>query len=114
MGAALVITIWVLSLMPRPPHIGFAGEDKLFHGISYGVMMLWWSQIFRPFKYQLGMAAAFTAMGVAIEFLQGWSGWRTFESQDIVADVLGIASGWLLFHTPAGWLLARLDRALLR
>lgn len=114
LGATLVVAIWVLSLMPRPPHIGFAGEDKLFHVLSYGVMMLWWSQIFRPFKYQLGMAAAFVTMGVVIEFLQGWSGWRSFDPQDMVADAFGVALGWFLFHTPAGALLARLDRALLR
>ena len=114
LGTLLVVAICILSLMPRPPQIGVPGEDKVFHILTYGVLMLWWSQILRPFKYRLGMATAFVTMGVVIEFLQGWSGWRSFDPQDMVANAFGVALGWFLFHTPAGALLARVDRALLR
>ena len=41
-------------------------------------------------------------MGVLIEFLQGWTGWRTFDVADMVANTLGALSGWLVARIAAG------------
>jgi hypothetical protein len=36
------------------------------------------------------------ALGIALEFVQGWTDYRTFEVADMVADALGVAVGWAL------------------
>jgi VanZ family protein len=43
---------------------------------------------------RLAYAAGFAAMGVALEFIQGWTGYRSFELYDMLADGVGIAVGW--------------------
>ena len=35
-------------------------------------------------------------MGIAIEYLQRATGYRTFEVADMIADAVGVATGWLL------------------
>ena len=42
------------------------------------------------------LAAAFVAMGIALEFIQGWTGYRDFEVADMLADAAGVAAGWAL------------------
>jgi hypothetical protein len=38
-------------------------------------------------------------MGISLEFLQGLSGYRTFEYSDILANTTGVLFGWLLAKT---------------
>jgi VanZ family protein len=33
-------------------------------------------------------------MGIAIEFVQGATGYRSFEVMDMVADAIGVLLGW--------------------
>jgi glycopeptide antibiotics resistance protein len=49
---------------------------------------------------QLGIAIAFAAMGVALEFLQGLTDYRTFDPADMIANAIGAALGWGLAQTP--------------
>ena len=50
-------------------------------------------------------------MGVALEFIQGWLGYRDFELFDMGANALGVLLGWgivlvagaRLFGTIEGW-----------
>jgi VanZ family protein len=113
LGVTIIATIWILSLIPNPPQIGFEGEDKVGHVVAYCVMMLWWSQILIRFRDRLMIAAAFVTMGILIEFVQGWTGWRTFEVADMIADTIGVALGWCIACTPAGSALARFESAIL-
>lgn len=113
LGMTIIAAIWIFSLIPIPPHIGFEGEDKVSHFVAYGVMMLWWSQILIRSRDRLIIAAAFVTMGVLIEFVQGWTGWRTFEAADMIADAIGVALGWCIACTPAGSALARFESAFL-
>ena len=113
LGATIIAAIWLLSLIPHPPHIGFEGEDKVGHVVAYGVMMLWWSQILIRSRNHLIIAAAFVAMGILIEFVQRWTGWRTFEVADMIADAIGVALGWCIACTPAGSILVRFESAFL-
>ena len=113
LGVMIIAAIWIFSLIPNPPHIGVEGEDKAGHFVAYGIMMLWWSQILVRSRDRLIIAAAFVAMGIAIEFVQGWTGWRTFEVADMIADAIGVALGWGIACTPAGTILARFENAIL-
>jgi len=39
-------------------------------------------------------AAGFILMGIAIEFLQRMTGYRTFDVFDMLANAVGVALGW--------------------
>ena len=47
-------------------------------------------------------------MGVAIEFIQGWTGWRTFDTHDMMANGIGVLFGYAMLYTPLGSLFTRL------
>jgi VanZ family protein len=113
LGVTIIAAIWILSLIPNPPHIGVEGEDKFGHVVAYGVLMLWWSQILVRSRDRLFIAAAFVAMGILIEFVQRWTGWRTFEVADMIADAIGVALGWCIACTSAGSALARFENTIL-
>jgi VanZ family protein len=56
--------------------------------------MFWFCLVYRRPRTRLAYALGLIAMGIAIEFIQGWTGYRSFEVYDMVADALGVALGW--------------------
>jgi hypothetical protein len=99
LGWGIVVSVLVLSLIPVDVDLG-EGRDKLAHFAAYGSMTFWFAMLFGGRVRQLGVAIAFAAMGVAIEFLQGLTDYRSFEVADMVANALGAALGWALAQTP--------------
>ena len=99
LGWGMVAAVAVLSLIPVDVDLG-EGRDKLAHFAAYGSMTLWFAMLFGGRTRQLGVAIAFAAMGVGIEFLQGLTDYRTFEIADMVANAIGAALGWGLAQTP--------------
>jgi VanZ family protein len=93
-GWAMVAVIVWLSLTPSPPKVDFEQSDKVGHFLAYGGVMFWFAQLYAEPKARLGYAAGFVAMGVALEFIQGWTGYRSFELLDMLADGIGVALGW--------------------
>ncbi len=107
-GWALVGAILWLSLTPQPPHVDFEQSDKVGHFIAYGglmfykvghfiaygSLMFWFCQLYRNTKTRVAYAAGFIAMGIAIEFLQRATGYRSFEVMDMVANAIGVLLGW--------------------
>jgi VanZ family protein len=93
-GWAMVAAIVWLSLTPSPPKVDFEQSDKVGHFLAYGGVMFWFAQLYVERKARLGYAAGFVAMGVALEFIQGWTGYRDFELYDMLADGVGVALGW--------------------
>ena len=75
-------------------------------------MAFWFAMLFEGRARQAGIAIAFAAMGVAIEFLQGMTGYRTFEVADMIANGIGAGLGWGLAQTPLGNALAWAERLL--
>ena len=110
-GIGILLMLWVLSLIPQPPTFGVRNEDKFFHVIAYGGTMWWWGQYWPRLRHRFQLAIVFTLMGVAIEFVQGWTGWRTFDTHDMIANGIGVLLGWVVVQTPAGSPLARLTAA---
>jgi len=98
-GWAILAGIVYLSLTPSPPSADFEASDKVGHLLAYAVLMAWFALLY-PLKKPL-LAAAFIAVGVALEFAQGAVGYRSYEVADMVANSLGVALGW------GGALLAR-------
>lgn len=97
-GWAIAI-VW-LSLTPAPPTIDVEQGDKLGHFAAYGLLMSVFCLIYDQWRTRLGYAAGFIAMGIALEFLQGMTDYRTFDPLDMLANaigvLLGLAAGWLL------------------
>ena len=99
LGWGMVFSVIVLSLIPMDVDLG-EGRDKVAHFVAYGSLSFWFGTLFAGRARQLGIAIAFAAMGVAIEFLQGMTDYRSFEVADMVANAIGAALGWGLAQTP--------------
>ena len=93
-GWALVAAIVWLSVTPAPVPTGFDEGDKLQHIAAYGTLMLWFCVLYRPLRVRAFYAAGFITMGIALEFVQRWLGYRSFEVTDMVANSLGVGLGW--------------------
>ena len=95
----MVVAVVALSLIPVEVDLG-EGRDKVAHFLAYGSLTLGFGMLFGGRARQLRIALAFAAMGVAIEFLQGLTDYRTFEIADMIANAFGAALGWGLAQTP--------------
>lgn len=96
----MVAAIVWLSLTPAPMRVDIESGDKLGHLAAYGVLMFWFAQLYAR---RMPWAAAFVVMGVVLEFLQGWLGYRSFEILDMLANSGGVLLGWgsaLLLKRP--------------
>ncbi|TAK82926.1 MAG: VanZ family protein [Betaproteobacteria bacterium] len=95
-GWLLVAAIAWLSLTPSPPTIDVEQSDKAGHLFAYGLVMFWFAQLYAARAPRIAYAALFIAMGVGLEFMQRWLGYRTFEVFDMFADSAGVLLGWAL------------------
>ena len=109
-GYALVALIVFLSLTPRPPALEFEQGDKLGHLLAYGTLMFWFCQFYARRATRAAYAAGFVAMGIALEFIQGATGYRSFELLDMGADALGVAIGWVVAVLTGPDLMQRIER----
>lgn len=101
----------MLSLIPVEVDLG-EGGDKVGHLLAYGSLSLWFGMIFPDRTRQLGIAVAFAALGATLEFLQGMTGYRSFEVADMVANTTGAVLGWGIAQTPLKNALAWIERGL--
>jgi VanZ family protein len=100
-GWVVLAGIVYLSVTPSPPSADFESSDKIGHLLAYGVLMLWFSLLYAQRRL---LAAAFIALGIALEFVQGALGYRSYEVADMLANALGVLLGWggaLLARKPA-------------
>ncbi len=108
-GWLLIAVVIYLSLTPHPIEIDVQQGDKLGHILAYFAMMTWFAQLYqRRSHWRWGIG--FIALGIGLEYLQGWSGYRDFEYLDMVADTTGVAAGWLLGGTAVAQALGGLER----
>jgi VanZ family protein len=108
-GAAFVALVIYLSLTPHPLQVPNVGPFKPGHIIAYTWLMLWFAQLTRVGQ-RLGIGIALGLMGVALEYLQNYTGHRTFGYTDMRDNAIGVMIGLLLATTPLGLLLKRLAR----
>ena len=93
------MSVVVLSLIPVDVDLG-EHRDKVAHFLAYCSLSFWFAMLFGGRARQLRIAIAFAAMGVALEFLQGMTDYRTFDPIDMIANALGATVGWGLAQTP--------------
>jgi len=82
----------------------FAVNDKVEHATGYAALTIWFAGMYSRSRYAW-IAAALFAMGVMVEFLQGWmSLGRNSDPFDVLANTTGIAIGIVLSLTIlSGW-----------
>jgi len=95
-GCTLVLLVIVLSLAPISVPVPVEEGDKVGHVAAYAALMLWFANLYETLNRRSRLAIGFVALGVALEFVQGWTGYRTFEVADMAADAFGVAVGWAL------------------
>ena len=91
-----IVLLLYLSLTPQPPEIPIDYGDKLGHVMAYAVLMLWWAQLLVATRQRCWLAAGLMGLGIVIEYVQGWTGWRTLEYLDMLADASGVVFGWVV------------------
>jgi VanZ family protein len=94
-GWMLVLAIITLSLTPAPPHLNLEQGDKLGHFAAYGLVTLWFAQLYTALRQRIWLALGMVALGIALEYAQRATGYRSFEVADMAADAIGVAIGWL-------------------
>jgi len=112
-GWLLILLVVTLSLIPHPPEpMTFENSDKLEHTFAYAMLTLWFCQIYRAIKPRLAVMLALVGLGVGLEFVQGWTGYRMFDVMDMLANSTGVLLGWLLSRTPLGHAFIYIERRL--
>lgn len=112
-GWLLIALVVYLSLTPQPPApLTFDNSDKLEHGFAYATLSFWLCQIYVSAKSRARVMAGLIGLGVSLEYVQGWTGYRSFDVLDMQADSIGVLLGWLLVFTPLGRLLAYIENCL--
>ena len=102
-GWAIAAAIVWLSLTPSPPKMDIDEGDKLGHFAAYGSLMFWFCLLYARECTRLAYAALWIAMGMALEFAQGETGYRSFEVFDMLANAIGVLIGWAFsFAIPVG------------
>ena len=108
-GVALVI---YLSLTSSPLPSGEVLGFDFAHAVAYACLMFWFAQLYEGRGERAVIAVALAALGVALEVLQGWTGYRGFSYADMRDDALGVALGWWLATTPLSRVLPLVDARL--
>ncbi|MBB5018518.1 VanZ family protein [Chitinivorax tropicus] len=104
-GWGMIALVWYLCLIPAPPQLDINHADKLEHAATYMFLMLWFAQLQPPRRRRQVIMWGLITMGIAIEFAQKATGYRSFDMWDMLANGTGAVLGMLLSHTMLGRLL---------
>jgi VanZ family protein len=96
LGWTLILLVTYLSLTPAPIELPLEEGDKFSHILAYLVLMSWFANLYETRAQRIGFALGFIVLGVALEFLQRWTGYRSFQVTDMAASAVGVALGWML------------------
>lgn len=76
------------------------GGDKRDHVLAYTTLMPWFAWLYRRVTTRLFFAPGFVVLGIALEFAQGTTDYRSFELADMAADGIGVVLGWGIARLP--------------
>jgi hypothetical protein len=95
-GAVLVVTVVVSSLVPAQDLPAVGVNDKIEHFSAYAALTLWFGGLTEPRRYYR-LTLWLLAMGGAIEIAQGLMNMgREADWRDFLAGGAGVAAGLLL------------------
>lgn len=95
-GIALVTFVIYQSLTPAPIEVEVGEGNRLGHLAAYGTLMIWYCQLYTRRSMRLACMIGFALLGIGLEVAQGFTGYRTFDPADMMANAAGTALGWLL------------------
>lgn len=99
----MLALVGVLSLLPAP-EIDIEGSDKIMHLATYFILSAAFSTLVRHHKSILFIAIGLTGYGILLEFLQGLTGYRYMEVNDVLANTAGVLCGLLVrFSSVPHW-----------
>lgn len=98
LGYVIIVTICGIMPIPRPVvNVGFPGVDKLLHAGAYAIMVIVIAGVCK--RNHLLIAGGLSLLhGVLIEYAQAMLNWHQRELMDIVADMIGIAIGGIVWR----------------
>lgn len=110
-GMALVAGVIYLSLTPAfPDYLQIDYDLKLNHVLAYAVLMSYCAQLLVNPRMAWLIAGLFIVMGIVLEYLQGMTDYRSFSYYDMVANYLGVLTGFILSKTPLNNSIAYIDQ----
>ena len=113
--ALMIVSVIVLSLMPKPPIPPTLTIGKLDHLIAYFVLAAFAVQLYRRRRAQLGAAFALVLLGIVLELAQGYfTTYRHMAAYDALIDALGVALGTATAWTPLASIGLRIERMFIR
>lgn len=98
-----------LSRMPDI-EIPFNHTDKLIHFLMYFILAGWFIQLYNVLSQRIIILTGAIMLGIIIEFLQGMTGYRSFDLLDALANSIGAITAFLLAGTSFAVLLEHLDQ----
>ena len=98
--AATAIAVLVLSLLPLEPDAPSLGWDKANHMSAFALLALLGCRAW-PGR-TLALFIGLLAYGGLIEILQSFTGYRSAEWGDLLADALGLPLGWVVAQLRTG------------
>lgn len=108
LGLGLVVAVVVVSLVPINTSLDVPEGDKIGHVIAYLSLSLWFGQLFTRGRH-VGVGIGLILLGVALEFFQGETGYRTFDVKDMAANATGVLLGIVLASTRLSQVLAYIE-----
>jgi len=96
LGWLLVLFVIYVSITPDPVQLPVAEGDKFGHVLAYAALMSWFANLYELPARRMQFAIGFIALGIALEFVQQSTGYRSFEVADMAADAAGVVVGWLI------------------
>ena len=96
LGWTLVLLVVYESLTPAPIQLDFEQGDKFGHALAYLVLMSWFANLYEIPAQRIVFAVGFIFLGIGLEFIQRWTGYRSFEVADMAASAAGVVVGWSL------------------
>lgn len=85
LGWTLVLLVIYLLLTPAPVELPMEQGDKIAHVLAYATLMSWSANVYEASAQRMKFAVGFITLGVSLEFLQRWTGYRSFELADMIA-----------------------------
>lgn len=102
-----LLSLAIVSLIPVPD---LGGSDKLGHFFSYALLSAYLSLIVEQRKSLWRILFGLIAYGLFLEFMQSFTGYRSGDLADALANSLGVITGLAIYFSPLRRILRKLDR----
>ena len=91
----LAIGVVVVCVIPAPHIVDVSHFDKVEHLLAFAALSLVFLRAYSD--KPLWVITGCISFGLAIELIQYFIPWRSAEAADLLADILGVFAGWLVF-----------------